>query len=190
MLFLAFGLFGCAPAGVPAGIPPDASVHWSLKGNFSWTWARNLRHGCAAWMAKDSWADVQLLVDVQCGSGREEKYLPGRGLSYFSSSDHLTFSGYWPWSQDGYSKLMVFDEAGMVSHILPCPHSLSADQIDRMRIVAREALASAQTDGERRILTRVQQRLAVLDGAKLASSQAGCTDYDASLERVDVWRGR
>lgn len=186
ILLLLCGLAGCAPTGIPGG----AAAHWELKGGFYWTWTRNFEHGCAAWMAKDSWADVQLLVDSKCEGARERSWLAGRGLSYLSFEDRLTFMGYWPWSDEAYSELMEFDDQGMFRGVRPCPYSLSADQIAEMRIVAREALAESQTEGEKRVLARVAQRLAALRGAKLASSQGGCTDHDASGKEIDAWRGR
>jgi hypothetical protein len=141
-------------------------------------------------MAKDSWADVQLSVQSKCEGARARGRLAGRGLSYFSVEDHLTFHGYWPWSQQDYFKLIVFDNGGMVRDVRPCPYSLTAKQLDEMRIVAREAISDARTIEERRVLARVGKRLATLDGAKLASSQGGCTDYNASVEDVDVWKSR
>lgn len=189
-LLLLCGTSACAPVGIPA----RASAHWDFKGGFHWTWTSNLEHGCAAWMANDRWADVQLLVDSHCESTRQTTQPTGRGVSYFSASDHLTFHGYWPWSGDLYSKLTVFDENGMISDIRPCPYALSAKQIEAMLTVAQEAHTAAQTDAERRVLARLRQRITSLSGATLASGQGGCTDlpaeYNAPVRRDDVWASR
>lgn len=182
-LLIICGLSGCAPAGIPAGATP----HWELKGGRYWTWVRPLEGGCAAWTAKQDWASVQLRVRSKCKSGPTNGYLEGQGLSYLSFEDELVFSGYWPWSQEEHFKLLVFDEAGMLKDVLPCPYSLSAQQIDAMRVVAREAVADARTDSERRVLNRVAQRLAMLGGGNLASGQSGCSDRDDAVESIDVW---
>jgi len=155
----AAGTSGCAPPGIPDG----ATGHWSLLGGSYWTWTRNSEQGCAAWMAKESWADVQLIVGSRCKGARENGYLAGQGLGYFSSTDELVFRGYWPWSIEYYSGLIVYDDEGMTKEIRPCPYSLSAEQVARMQRVAQEALAGAQTDGERRVLARVARRLSVLE---------------------------
>ncbi|WP_332700796.1 hypothetical protein [Devosia sp.] len=174
------------------GVPRQAaaSYNWKASG-MSWTWTRTFKHGCAAWMATDHWADVQLLVDSQCEDKRQSGHIVGRGLSYFSSEDHLTFQDYWPWSEDDHFKLIVFDANGMIASVRPCPYTLSANQIDALRIVAEEAHNEAQTDAERRVLARVKQRLAALNGTGLSSGQLGCTDLpiarDASIQRENAW---
>lgn len=181
-------LSGCSPPGIPFG----ASVHWDLKSGFYWTWTRRLEHGCTTWMAKDHWANVQLILDSPCEGERANGYLDGQGLTYFSVSDYLAFRGYWPWTQEEYFNLMVFDDAGMISDIRPCPHALSPEQLDALEVLAHEALREAKTDGEIRVLARVAERLAVTDGAALASGQEGCTDmppdwHGASIQRQDPW---
>lgn len=188
--FLVGGLSGCAPAGIPAG----ASRHWDLKSSFYWTWTRSSDHGCSAWMAKDSWATVQLIVESECEGRRDLGYLEGRGVSYSSVSDFLVFKDYWPWTQHEYHNLIVYDSEGMTSEIRPCPHVLPPEQISALRVLAQEALAEATTDAERRVLARVDERLAATDGAALASGQEGCTDlppdrYGASSQREeqDPW---
>lgn len=183
MLLLLCALSGCAPANIPAGAMP----HWALKGGLYWTWTRTSDHGCAAWMAKSNWASVQILVHSKCKGVREAGYLPGHGLLYSSVEDELVFLGYWPWSQEEYSRRLVSDEAGMIKGVLPCPYDLSAQQINAMQIVAREAEAGARTDGEKRVLSRVARRLAALRGRKLSSSQSGCSDRGDAMEANDVW---
>jgi hypothetical protein len=115
-------------------------------------------------------------------------------VSYSSVSDFLVFKDYWTWTQDEYGNLMVFDSEGMISEIRPCPHMLPTEQISALRVLAQEALAEATTDAERRVLARVDERLAATDGAALASGQEGCTDlppdwYRASSHREeqDPW---
>ena len=192
-LVLSTGLFGCVRT--PESIPRDAERSWSLKSDFIWTWSDNLTHGCVVWMAKSDWADVQILVETQCEGRRVEGYLEGKGLGYFSGTDYLLFRGYWPWTSKMWSDMLQFDDEGMLTgdNIHPCPFSLSQDQIDKMRVVVKEALAKTLTKGERRMLNRVDERLAATDGAALSSSQAGCTDQPLDLAKrasavdVDPW---
>jgi hypothetical protein len=135
------------------------------------------------------------VVDTRCGGRREEGYLDGRGVGYFSSSDFLTFRGYWPWTQDEYFDLIEFDSEGMISHIRPCPHSLSPKQLDELRALAQAALGAATTNAERRMVNRVVERLAGTNGAALASGQGGCTDlppdwYFGAHPRQNPWTPR
>jgi len=116
----------------------------------------------------------------------------GQEVSYLSFEDYLTFSGFWPWSQEDHLRQIVFDDDGMVSSVRPCPHSLSASQIEAMRTVADEALSAPITNRERRVLMRVKQRLAGLAGGGLASGQAGCTDLPTDdvtgrIPKEDAW---
>ena len=144
------GLTCCAPA-PPAGVPNGADEEWDLKSDWTWSWKRTLHSGCVTWSAKDSYASVQLVVDSRCEGWRGEGYLPGRGASYFSPSDHLVFRAYWPWTSEKHSDLIVFDSKGMIDYVRPCPHTLSPEQIGGLRLIAQEALAEATTDGERRV---------------------------------------
>lgn len=192
LLFLGFltGLFGCAPT--PDNIPHDAKRSWSLKSDFTWTWSHNLTHGCVAWMAKSEWANVQVLVDSQCEGDRDLGYLEGKGLGYFSVTDYLLFMGFWPWVSE-MDRLEFNDEGMLTDYIHPCPFSLPQSQIEEMLVVVKEALAGDLTEGERRMLNRVYERLAATDGAALSSSQFGCTDESldsekrASAAEVDPW---
>jgi hypothetical protein len=146
-------------------------------------------------MAKDRWANVQLILDSPCEGDREEGFLEGRGISYFSSSDFLVFHGFWRWSQEEYFDLIEFDSEGMTSNIRPCPHSLLPEQLDELRVLAQEALEATTTDGERRMISRVVERLSVVNGAALASGQGGCTDlppdwFRGERPRQDPWTSR
>ncbi len=192
LLALCVGLASCAPPlpGVPAGA--STSFDW-YNGHFTYAWHRVLRTGCVAWKATENWADVQLIVGSRCEGRGEERRLDGRGVGYFSSSDFLVFRGYWPWTQDEYSNLIEFDNRGMVSRIRPCPHSLSLEQVNELRALAQEALDAATTGAERRMMTRVSERLAETNGATLASGQEGCTDlppdwYRGSYPQRNPWR--
>lgn len=194
LMLACIGLASCAPA-PPVGIPRGAHAAWSLKGDWTWTWTRTLPSGCVAWMAKDRWASVQLALDSRCEEERDEGRLDGRGVSYFSSSDFLVFYGYWPWTQEEYHSLIEYDAEGMTSHIRPCPHSLAPEQLHELRALAQGALDAATTDGERRMLTRIAERLAATDGAALASGQSGCTDlppdwYRGARPRQNPWTDR
>ena len=152
----------------PQGVPIRATPSYGFKSGINWTWNRNLAHGCAAWSANERWAGVTLLVGSRCERQRQSGLSEGRRLSHLSFQDRLVFQGYWPWSSELYSKLMVFDEKGMIKTVLPCPHTLTAGQIGDMRTVATEAYTRAETDAERRVLARVRQRLAALTGVGLA----------------------
>jgi hypothetical protein len=142
-------------------------------------------------MATKGWADVQLLVASQCVGNRRTGSLSGQGLSYFSVDDYLTFQGFWPWSEDAHFRQIVYDASGMISSVRPCPHALTPDQIRSMQVVAHEALIKARTSGEKRMLTRVTQRLLAVGSTPLASGQGGCTDAPADdrgpVRRKDFW---
>jgi hypothetical protein len=161
-LSLCAALLSCAPPAVPS----DASVHWDLKSDFYWTWTRRFDHGCVAWTAKDDYASVDLLVDSQCEERREIRYLNGLGINYFSSSDEIVFRNYWP--------------RGEMHGGDPCPHQISDTQIAALRRVAAEALAETKTDGERRVLNRIDERLSVVNGDALMTYHGGwCSDSTA-----------
>lgn len=184
LLTLALGVTSCAR---PSGVPPDASTSYDWYNNgFTYRWERTSPVGCATWMATDSYAVVELsVVSTDCDGGP--------GLEYFTVQDFLVFQNYWPWplGQPTYT----FDNEGMINGVLPCPHSLSASQIEQLRAVAQEASAQATTEAERRTLTRVDHLLAETDGASLSSWQLGCIDIPADADpsparREDTWAGR
>ncbi len=192
LLALSIGLGSCAPSlpGVPSGA--SANYDW-YNGHFTYTWRQTLRTGCAAWMATETYADVQLVLGSRCEGPREQRRIDGRGVSYFSVEDFLVFHGYWSWTEDEYFHLIEYDSRGMTSRILPCPHSLSPEQLNELHALAQEALGTATTEAERRVLTRIIERLAATNGAALASGQEGCTDlppdwYRGSYPEQNPWR--
>jgi hypothetical protein len=137
---------------------------------------------------------VQLVVGSRCQE-REDRRIDGQGVSYFSNEDFLVFHGYWPWTEDEYFHLIEYDSKGMTSRILPCPHSLSPEQLGELRALAQEALGAGTTDAERRMMTRASERLAATNGTTLASGQEGCTDlpsdwYRGSFPQQDPWTRR
>jgi hypothetical protein len=179
LLMLIVELASCAPAGVPTG----ASVELTLKSGLVWKWTRALHSGCASWMATERWESVRLSVDrARCEDGP--------GLSYLAGADYLYFRNYWPWPQTELRNMFIFDSHGMVIGMRPCPHLLSPEHLDALRVVAQEALARTATDQERSTLRRIDQRLAAANGAALMSSQLGCTDEREPSPRVDTWTPR
>lgn len=185
-LALAVLLAGCAPE----DIPRDAERSWSLKGSYSWRWNRNVEHGCLAWIAKESYAVVFVFVDAQCDGPRDPGFFKDNiGIEYTSFSDQLLFRGYSSWKPDP-----VKDENGeYLDWPEHCPYSLSRSQIDAIRVVVTDVLGLALTDGERRMLHRVDKRLAETDGSALHVSYRGCVDVVNDRERnesglkIDPW---
>ena len=187
ILVVSAALSSCAPSSIPSG----ASVHWGVDNGSYWTWTQTVKHGCAAWMAEESYATVQLLVNGRCDGKPWIDRRAGRGLSYLSFEDRLIFQGYWPWTEDDHVERMVFDRRGTLKSVRPCGYSLSATQISGVNIVAHEAYNQAQTDAEKRVLARVMQRLAVVGNKALASGQEGCKDLPANQGSPavrDVWK--
>ena len=180
-------LTGCAPPNIPS----SASTHWSVKDGFYWTWHSPVKEGCVSWMAMERWVSVQVLVDRKCSKGREEGYIDGKGLSYFSSEDNLVFRGYWPWTPEIYDRLIIYNKRGNIGNILPCPYVITPTQINAIQLVVKHALTGVNTDGEKRVLSRIKERLAMLADAELSSSQEGCSDEPKSNEgrgiRADPW---
>ena len=77
----------------------------------------------------------------------------------------------------------------------PCPASLSKSQIADLRLLVPEALARAVTDGEKAVLRRLNERLALANGAALTTDASGwCNDlkpedYHHPRPRVaNLWR--
>lgn len=118
LLALCVALAGCATP--PPGVPSNAASRYDWYNSHStYTWSRRLQSGCAAWVATDRWANVQLVANARCERRRDEGYLDGRGVSYFSSSNYLIFRGYWPWSTSEFSRQIEFDDRGMISTSAP-----------------------------------------------------------------------
>jgi hypothetical protein len=180
VLVLALGIACCA---APAGVPRGASVQTSLLNGTIWSWSRRLEHGCVDWSATDlGGAEVQLSVDPAKCEG-------GPGLHYDAALDYMEFQNFWPGEPDDGANSIIFGSDGMASGIRPCPHTLSPEQLATLRVVAHEALARATTDPERRVLERIDQRIAATNGATLASAQTGCiadTPEGAMRPRVNM----
>lgn len=162
----------CTP---PPGVPSGASGELNYEGIMHWTWEHRLSHGCAKWMATESYAFVVLYADPnRCGGGPEVDYLSG--------ADELVFRNFWP--------------QGEMLGGNPCPHALSESDIASLRSVAQDALAHAVTEGEKRVLRRVDQRLSNTNGAALMTYHEGwCSDITqeqwrgaAPISREDVWQ--
>ena len=187
--FCMMSLAGCAPANVPS----TASPHWSLKDGFYWTWSRPAVGGCVSWLATKEWASVQATLDIPCEKFERGGGAHQRGLYYFTVLDDIDFKGYWPWSAEICSQQIVYDNKGMIAEILPCPYRLSDDQIEELMTFIGEPQAKAFTDGEKRTLSRIKERLGQVKGDALSSSQFGCTDRarrDSGGHRMrfDAWR--
>lgn len=139
-------------------------MHFDLKGGFYWTWTRSFDHGCIAWTAKNDYASVDLQTEGQCEAPRAWVDVSGTGIKYFSPADEIVFRGYWAQGE--------MNRGGN-----PCPNQVSEAQIVELRRVVAEAFADAQTAGERRVLSRIEQRLSVVDGGALMTHFGGwCSD--------------
>jgi len=190
LIALALLLASCAPQ----DIPRDAERSWSLKGDFIWRWSRNVEQGCVAWSAKESYAVVFVLVDAQCGGPRDPGFLDDKiGVKYESYSDQLLFIGYSSWKPDSMRDIVRDEDGKSLRWLERCPYSLSQSQIDAIRVVVTDVLGLTLTDGERRMLHRVDKRLAETDGSALRVSYLGCVDVVNDRERnesglkVDPW---
>ena len=163
---------GCSPPAIPSG----ASMHWDLKGGSSWTWVQQFEHGCVAWRATDDWAEVDVQTDSRCKTPRAWVDGTDPRIHYFTATERIVFKGYWPFGE-------------MYSGPGPCPHQITESHIAELRVVANEALAEATTDGERRVLSRIVQRLSVLNGNALLNWQGWCSDAPQIDETgQDVWQ--
>ena len=183
---LAIILSNCAPADVPR----DAERSWTFKGSFSWEWYQNVAHGCTAWLAKESYAVVYIFVDEKCDGERDWKFFQKKlGVDYSSFSDQLLFKGYSSWKPNS----IRGEKGGVLDWPEYCPYSLSQSQIDAIRAVVTDVLGLALTDGERKMLHRVDTRLSETDGSALRVSNLGCVDVvndrarRESGDMVDPW---
>lgn len=144
-----------------------------------------------SWLAVKDWASVQLLVDKPCETVPEAGFSEVKGLSYFSIEDHLIFKGYWPWSPEIYDKLLVYDDRGMIVRTLPCPNSLTEDAIAKMQATAVAAAATAVTNAEKQVISRILKRLTRVERNALSAGQEGCSDWhdeEDSHREVDPWK--
>lgn len=177
VLALCFGLIACA---TPEHVPSNANVAFdpTTYSGRTYTWRRTVEHGCAALSAHDSALVVRLIVDPARCRGRirtnDRCDECGPGFVYYGDN-YAFFQNYWPWTSDDMINGVIFDSNGMGIGVQPCPHALSPEQLERLRLVAGEVLARATTDAERRTLERVSQILAATNGADLVSGQHGCS---------------
>jgi hypothetical protein len=174
-LSLCTGLASCAPPAVPT----SASVQWDFESGLSWKWQRTLQRGCVSWLATERWASVQLFVSpARCSEGP--------GISYLTGEDEIIFENYWP--------------RGEMLGGNPCPFEISENQIAELRRLTEQASAQATTDGQKRVLDRIDHRLSVTNGAALMTYHGGwCSDLTMSdwetarrshtgSAREDVWQ--
>jgi len=186
-----FSLSACTPR--PSDVPKDAQRNSDIINGTFWSWTRNIENGCAAWMAKKEWAGVIISTNTPCPEDYREGKLGGEGLSYFTVSEHIVFEGYWPWSPEIRSSLYVYDSAGNFIEKLPCPYALSPKQYDVLDTAVKSALEKAVTDGEKRILNRVDERLSNIKDKPYSTNQSGCGDgperwsKEEALARKDYW---
>jgi len=183
------GLAGCAPESVPLGASPDVS----LKNGVVWYWQTETENGCVDWMATEQWVSTRVAVVSGCADRDSKTIFDAKGLRYSSSFDELTFHGYFEWSPEIWSELLVFDDKGMLVDKKPCPYELSQSQVDKMLDVVREAQNRSGTPHENAVLTRIANRLAKTDGSSLATTQHGCehrpseADWQDGLTRPNPW---
>ena len=150
----------------PAAIPKGASARFHFKSGTTWRWRRPLPDGCARWTASEARGNVNLSADPRCGQTL--------GVSYSTSGDHLTFI--WHTSERGGGQ--------------PCPGTIAPEQIAEFRTLTAQALARAETAAERAVLRRMDERLAVTDGAALTTDASGyCNDLKPEDYRRRRHRG-
>jgi hypothetical protein len=169
LAIMCMALAACAPQGVPS----DASRNWDLKTSFFWTWSRPVGAGCTAWMAKDKWASVLVLLDSHCDEDFAALLGKATGVQYSTTFDEMIFVGYWP---------RVREPGGR-----PCPQSISNEGIAELRTLSARAVTGAKTEGERRVLRRIDERLARVNGANLQTHRSGWCDDSPQRTRVETW---
>jgi hypothetical protein len=160
-----------ASCSAPPGVPDIAAFEFGKESQ--WKWQRAVGQACVDWSATEDYASVYL-YPLQCEIGPNVWYLTG--------SDHLVFNGYRPTPPDR--------SGGQACDIVVSPV-----QIGELRHLVERALAQELTDAERRVLRRVDERLAAANGAALTSSWAGCSDlnpedYQQRRVRENAWRDR
>lgn len=152
-LVLILAVASCAPPAVPAG----ASVHWDKEWGFYWTWTRRSQHGCADWTATKDWASVDLRIDTQCGIPPSRPAVR-EGINYASSRDDIA--------------LLDWRTSEMAARDT-CPRQIQDTQIAELRRASVEAMKQAETQGERRVLDRIDGRLQVLSGVERTDYPGG-----------------
>lgn len=178
---------GCAPADVPR----QADTNWSVIDGWSWTWQRSTDGACITWLATEDWADARLFPAEDCADRGGQQSQPSVG--YFSVTDEVVFRGYWPWSAEIHRDLIVFDNQGMIDHVLPCPYQLEQTQIAELRQAAVAIREVSRTDGELRMLDRMIAHLDAVDGEALSVMQWGCSHHfsdpnaRSGRARIDPW---
>jgi hypothetical protein len=191
-MLLCLSVVACA---APPGVPQEAKYSRDWMDDQFWTWRDTVPHGCVIWDAVvvgggTPGVSIALSADIEkCATdGPHHSFeATAPGVTYSTSADDLTFRNYWPWSEAESASGIRYDNRGMMIDTGACPHSLSTEQLGALRVVAQEAMAHTTTEQERRTLTRVDQLLAITDGAVLKSGQTGCYAERGALPRQDPW---
>jgi len=160
----------------PDSVPKDASHEWDFIDGSVWYWGDKLASGCTSWMVSERWVSVYLVTTSDCDASRQPYQIRGEKVGYADYADVLEFSKYGPWSNEIWDELAVFDDQGKFLGFKPCPHTLTPEDISNMTSLAKQASAIATTDGEKKTMERVKERLEVVDLSALSSEQFGCTD--------------
>lgn len=91
---------------------------------------------------------------------------------------------------DEYDRQIIADSEKEVRPDRSCGYQLSAKQLTELRKVGQDALDQAQTPGEKRVLARINERLANLGNGPLSIRQEGCVDIplgSGDPRSPDVW---
>ena len=139
------------------GVPGYATASHSWKGfGLFWEWNKRYDSGCVEWGAAHSDTFVSTSLEL-CGEAR---------LSAPLALKH--------WS---YSHEIVFDRGDDWHGGDPCPFNVSAEEIADFRTLVREALADATPEIEHKALEQIEDRLDIVDGARLVTHHSGgCSD--------------
>lgn len=165
-------LTACAPDSVPR----DASHEWDFINGSIWYWGDKLQNGCTVWMASERWVSVQLLPEPDCPGDVRHDRVNGPRLSADDYSKELHFMDFGQWSFEIRDSLTIYDGEGKFLGFKPCPHTITNDDLIRIRRLALEASKIATTDAEKLMTMRIMTRLKAVDLDSLSSSQYGCTD--------------
>ena len=150
--------------------------------------------GAFAWSAEETYAVIYVFVDALCDGQSDSGFGDDKnGVQFTSFSDQLLFLGYSDWKPDPIDDVIRDEEGKSLGWPESCPYSVSQAQIDDLRVVVTEVFELALTDGEQRILQRVDKRLSETDGSELRVSYLGCVDVANDRVRhesgniVDLW---